>query len=95
MEGVVYNSFLESHAEEKLSNAINVGSVVGVLNNRFSRIQAVMKLVSELMPHQDVLDACASLLLLNLSSVSLVVLDGLFKDKLEVICMCFLLLVVF
>ena len=95
MEGVVYNSFLESHAEKELSNAVDVGSVVRELNNRFSGIEAVVKLVTELVPHQNVLYACASLLLLNLSSVSLVILDGLFEDKLEVICMRLLLLVVF
>ena len=95
MEGVIDNSFLESHAEEEFSNAIDVSSVVGVLNNRFSRIQAVMKLVSKLVSHKYVLNACASLLLLNLSSVSLVVFDGFFKDKLEVIRMRLLLLAVF
>ena len=95
MEGVVDNSLLESHAKEELSNAIDVSSVVGVLNNCFSGIQAVMKLVTELVPHQHVLNARTSLLLLNLSSVSLVVLYGFFKDKLEVICMRLLLLGVF
>ena len=95
MEGVVDNSFLESHAKKELSNAIDVSSIVCVLNNCFSGIQAVMKLVTELMPHQHVLNARTSLLLLNLSSVSLVVLYGFFKDKLEVICMRLLLFVVF
>ena len=54
-----------------------------------------MKLVTELVPHQHVLNARTSLLLLNLSSVSLVVLYGFFEDELEVICMCLLLFGVF
>ena len=66
-----------------------------MLDNCFSCIEAVVKLVTEFVPHQNVLYACASLLLLNLSSVSLVILNGLFEDKLEVICMRLLLLVVF
>ena len=95
LEGVVYDSLLQSHAEQEFSNAIDVGSVVCVLDNRFSGIQAIMQLVTEFVPHQYVLNACASLLLLNLSSVSLVVLNGFIKDLLEVICMLLLLLVVF
>ena len=95
LEGVVDNSFLESHAKKELSNAIDISSIVGVLDNCFSGIQTIMKLVTELMPHQHVLNARTSLLLLNLSSVGLVVLYGFFKDKLEVICMCLLLFVVF
>ena len=89
-KGIVNNSLLQSHAEEKFTDTIDVSSIVRVLYNRFSCTEAIRQLVPELVPHDHILDAIASFLLLDLPSVSLVCDDGSLKDFLEVISLLLL-----
>ena len=62
-----------------------------MLNNCLSGFETNVKLVPELMPHQNILNRHSSFLLLDLSSVSLVGDDGSLEDLLEVISMFLLL----
>ena len=52
LERIVHYSFLQSHAEEELANAIDIGSVVRVLDYSFAGIETVVELVTEFMPHE-------------------------------------------
>lgn len=94
-ESIVNNSLLQCHAQEELTNPINVRSVVRVLNDCFSSTETISQLVSELMSLEHILNALSSFLLLNLPSVSLVRYDGFLEEFFEVVCLLLLLLHIF
>ena len=62
-----------------------------MLHDRLSRPQPVRKFVSELVPHEDVLDPVSSLPFLNLPAFRLVSYDCLLKELLEVVRLLLLL----
>ena len=55
-----------------------------MLDYRLTRLQSAIKLVTELVSHENILDTLACLLLLNLSSIRLVKNYSLLEDIFEV-----------